>query len=188
MKKDDCAIKEVNGFTRLDEGDRWKEENLLARYRDLLPEQEMDDDRIVLEASPYYLSGMVDAFEDLTRFVRYIPDIKAIALVRNPIDRAFSDYMMLTEGPFRGKLKGCAHGHDMCAQIPLPCRAGMAPPASAETASGAPDFVKALRCARVRHVSGLGVTVFRETQSTPRGLNSYTPYPHLPSPSSPSFL
>lgn len=50
MKRQDCAIKEVNGFTRLDEGDRWKEQNLLARYRDLLPDQELDDDRVVLEA------------------------------------------------------------------------------------------------------------------------------------------
>lgn len=133
MKRTECAIKEVNGFTRLNEGERWKEKLLLERYRDILPEQDLDDDRVVLEArsvysqnpfsrregplllrlsgllparrtcacafiaqqsraggakpvstrpsllpqaSPYYLSGMVDSYEDLTRFTRYIPGFK----------------------------------------------------------------------------------------------------------------
>ena len=44
--------------------------------------QTEDDTRPVLEASPYYLSGMVDALEDLQRFVRYVPDVKLIVMVR----------------------------------------------------------------------------------------------------------
>ena len=38
--------------------------------------QAANDSRPVLEASPYYLSGMVDSFEDLTRFPRFIPGVK----------------------------------------------------------------------------------------------------------------
>lgn len=30
----------------------------------------------VTQASPYYLSGMVDSYEDLTRFTRYIPGVR----------------------------------------------------------------------------------------------------------------
>jgi hypothetical protein len=97
------------GFTRIGERQRWTERGLMSRYH-ILPLQEADDTRRVMEASPYYLSGMVDAFEDLTRFVKYIPDVKVIALVRNPVDRAFSEYLMFSEPPFRGNKTGCGRG------------------------------------------------------------------------------
>ena len=105
-----CVIKEVNGFTRIGERQRWNERGLVSRYH-ILPIQEQTDNRRVMEASPYYLSGMVDSFEDLTRFPDYIgPDVKVIALVRNPIDRAFSEYLMFAEPPFRGNKTGCGRG------------------------------------------------------------------------------
>lgn len=113
LNKPSCVIKEVNGFTRLGDRLRWTERPLLSRYGlGLLPNQTADDNRPVLEASPYYLSGMVDGFEDLTRFVRYVPDVKLIALVRNPIDRAFSEFLMFSEPPFRDGTKGCLVGHN----------------------------------------------------------------------------
>ena len=109
LDKPACVIKEVNGFTRLGERQRWSERALLSRYH-ILPRQALDDERPVLEASPYYLSGMLDAYEDLTRFVRYIPRVKMIALVRNPVDRAFSEYLMFAEPPFRPNSTGCGQG------------------------------------------------------------------------------
>lgn len=109
MDKPSCAIKEVNGFTRIGERQRWTERAMLTRYH-ILPVQGESDSRKVLEASPYYLSGMPDSFEDLTRFQRYIPGVKMIALVRNPVDRAFSEYLMFSEPPFRSNFTGCGRG------------------------------------------------------------------------------
>jgi hypothetical protein len=109
LGKPACVIKEVNGFTRLGERQRWSERGLLSRYH-ILPDQALEDERPVLEASPYYLSGMPDALEDLTRFVRFIPGVKMIALVRNPVDRAFSEYLMFAEPPFRPNSTGCGRG------------------------------------------------------------------------------
>jgi hypothetical protein len=97
------------GFTRLSERQRWDERALFSRYH-ILPVQEADDTRPVMEASPYYLSGMPDSFEDLTRFPRYIPGVKMIALVRNPVDRAFSEYIMFSEPPFKRNASGCGRG------------------------------------------------------------------------------
>jgi hypothetical protein len=109
LDKPECSIKEINGFTRLGERQRWSERGLLSRYH-ILPLQEEDDTRPVLEASPYYLSGMPDSYEDLTRFVRFIPGVKMIALVRNPVDRAFSEFLMFSEPPFRPNTTGCGRG------------------------------------------------------------------------------
>lgn len=97
----------MNGFTRLDEGDRWKEQNLLARYRDLLPEQDLDDERVVLEASPYYLSGMVDSFEDLTRFTRYIPGFKCAAGVERGGGGARALSVQRASVPVAGDSRSC---------------------------------------------------------------------------------
>ena len=97
------------GFTRLSERQRWDERALFSRYH-ILPVQEEADTRPVLEASPYYFSGMPDSFEDLTRFPRYIPGVKMIALVRNPVDRAFSEYIMFSEPPFKRNASGCGRG------------------------------------------------------------------------------
>ena len=107
-----CAavhLQRLAGFTRLSERQRWDERALFSRYH-ILPVQEEEDTRPVLEASPYYLSGMPDSFEDLTRFTRYIPGVKMIALVRNPVDRAFSEYIMFSEPPFKQNASGCGRG------------------------------------------------------------------------------
>ncbi len=100
------------GFVRLGEDSRWSERGVLSRYDTLLPDVPLNDTRAVLEASPYYLSGMPDSFEDLTRFRRYIPGVKMIALVRNPVERAFSEYVMLAEPPYRRRTRGCKFGHN----------------------------------------------------------------------------
>lgn len=77
LGKPSCVIKEVNGFVRLGEKMRWSERALLQRYgMGLMPNQTEDDERPVMEASPYYFAGMVDAADDLERIVRYIPDVK----------------------------------------------------------------------------------------------------------------
>jgi hypothetical protein len=107
-----CVIKEANGFVRMGPEARWSEQGVLGRYDGLLPDVPLNDSRPVLEASPYYLSGMPDSFEDLTRFQRYIPGVKMIALVRNPVERAFSEYVMLSEPPYRRQMRGCKFGHN----------------------------------------------------------------------------
>ena len=91
---------------------RWHEEGLLQRYDPVLADQEGDDPRPTLEASPFYLTGFPDSFEDLTRFPRHIPGVKMLAIVRNPVERAFSEYLMLSERPFRKGRWGCAWGHN----------------------------------------------------------------------------
>jgi hypothetical protein len=131
-----CVIKEANGFIRMSEEvcfflclhahrglspslishssqqGRFSEAALLSRYDPLSPDVALNDTRPVLEASPYYLSGMPDSFEDLTRLPRYVPGVKMIALVRNPVERAFSEYVMLSEPPFRRNRRGCKWGHN----------------------------------------------------------------------------
>lgn len=107
-----CVIKEANGFIRVADDGRWTETVLLNKYDPLTPDVPLNDTRPVLEASPYYLSGMPDSFEDLTRLPRYVPGVKMIALVRNPVERAFSEYVMLSEPPFRRNRRGCKFGHN----------------------------------------------------------------------------
>ena len=93
-------------------GDARRDERLLlSRYDPVMPDVDASDTRRVLEASPYYLSGMPDSFEDLTRFPRFVPGVKVIAIVRNPVERAFSEYVMLSERPFRRGKMGCSWGH-----------------------------------------------------------------------------
>lgn len=66
---------------RLGDKMRWSERALLQRYgMGLMPNQTDDDPRPVLEASPYYFAGMVDAADDLERLIRYIPDVKCAPL------------------------------------------------------------------------------------------------------------
>lgn len=85
---------------------------MLSRYDPISPDVDASDTRAVLEASPYYLSGFPDSFEDLTRWPRFSPGVKLVALVRNPVERAFSEYVMLSERPFRRGANGCAWGHN----------------------------------------------------------------------------
>jgi hypothetical protein len=99
------------GFIRQGDG-RNTEQGVLTRYDPIMPDVPEEDTRMVLEASPYYLSGMPDSFEDLTRFHRFVPGVKMIAIVRNPVERAFSEYVMLSERPFRRGKMGCSWGHN----------------------------------------------------------------------------
>lgn len=48
--------------------------------------------------------------EDLSRLVRYIPGVKVVVLVRNPVNRAYSDYVMFSDPPFLHG-NGCIDGH-----------------------------------------------------------------------------
>ena len=107
-----CVIKEANGFIRFAPNGRWTESGLLSRYDGITPDVPVEDNRRVLEASPYYLSGFPDSFEDLERLPRFVPNLKLIALVRNPVERAFSEYVMLSERPFRRGANGCKWGHN----------------------------------------------------------------------------
>jgi hypothetical protein len=73
------SFKEVSFFDRhYARGERWYRAHLPARRRD----------RIVGEASPSYL------FHPLApeRVAQLLPDARLIALLRNPVDRAFSHY------------------------------------------------------------------------------------------------
>lgn len=112
-----CVVKEANGFLRLNYGQRWTEELLMHRYDPISPDVPVDDERPLMEASPYYLTGMPDSFEDLTRFQRYVPGVKIIAIVRNPVERAFSEYLMLSERPFRQRALGCSWGHNFSFEL-----------------------------------------------------------------------
>ena len=56
-----CVIKEANGFIRVADDGRWTETVLLNKYDPLTPDVPLNDTRPVLEASPYYLSGMARA-------------------------------------------------------------------------------------------------------------------------------
>jgi hypothetical protein len=107
----EAAARPAAGFNRIHSG-RWDEEAVLRTYDGLMPDVPVEDDRMGLEASPYYLSGMPDSFDDLTRFQRFSPGVKMIAIVRNPVERAFSEYVMLSERPFRRKQWGCSWGHN----------------------------------------------------------------------------
>ncbi len=107
----DAPARPAAGFVRTGFNGRWTEKTLLARYDPIMPDVPQNETRAVLEASPYYLSGMPDSFEDLTRIPRYVPNVKMIAIVRNPVERAFSEYVMLSERPFRRGANGCSWGH-----------------------------------------------------------------------------
>lgn len=55
-----CVVKEVNGFTRTHVDASWDDSKLSEIYQRTLPYQRLDDPRIVLEATPFYFSGLVD--------------------------------------------------------------------------------------------------------------------------------
>ena len=81
-----ASSKELNIYTR---SQKDQERDLLFRVDNMNIElQDISGTRRVLEASPYYFSTHVDAQEDLTRFGKYVPDVKLVVIVRNPIDRA----------------------------------------------------------------------------------------------------
>lgn len=51
------------------------------------------DERAIGEVSPFYVSSVSAA----DRIREMIPDVRLVAIVRNPVERAFSDYSMLIE-------------------------------------------------------------------------------------------
>ncbi|AOX04688.1 sulfotransferase [Moorena producens PAL-8-15-08-1] len=53
--------------------------------------QDVKDEIAIGEASPNYLFHYKSSSELI---LRYLPDVKLIAILRNPIDRAYSDYLM----------------------------------------------------------------------------------------------
>ena len=53
--------------------------------------QDVTDEIAIGEASPNYLFHYQSSSEQI---LRYLPDVKLIAILRNPTDRAYSDYLM----------------------------------------------------------------------------------------------
>ncbi|NEQ15566.1 MAG: sulfotransferase domain-containing protein, partial [Moorea sp. SIO3E2] len=53
--------------------------------------KEVKDEIAIGEASPNYLFHYKSSCEQI---LRYLPDVKMIAILRNPVDRAYSDYLM----------------------------------------------------------------------------------------------
>jgi Sulfotransferase domain len=81
-----AASKELHFFDmHFDEGTEW--------YRQFFPAPYWKDGRMTItgEASPYMSNRRVPA-----RMARVVPQARLIALLRNPVDRAYSDYQMLT--------------------------------------------------------------------------------------------
>lgn len=65
--------------------------------------QNVKDEIAIGEASPNYLANYKTSSEMI---VRYVPDVKMIAILRNPVDRAYSDYLMhLRDGINVGKVR-----------------------------------------------------------------------------------
>ena len=81
-----AAAKELHFFDEnFEEGVSW--------YRRCFPEVERRDGRKILtgEATPFYLFGA----QVPARMAEVVPGAKLIALLRNPVDRAYSQYQML---------------------------------------------------------------------------------------------
>lgn len=65
--------------------------------------QEVTDEIAIGEASPNYLANYKTSSEMIQR---YVPDVNMIAILRNPVDRAYSDYLMhLRDGINVGKVR-----------------------------------------------------------------------------------
>lgn len=52
---------------------------------------EVKDEKAVLEISPWYLYSEIAA----ERIYHHIPDVKIVVMLRNPVDRAFSHYVLM---------------------------------------------------------------------------------------------
>ncbi|NEP85829.1 MAG: sulfotransferase [Okeania sp. SIO2C2] len=102
-------IKETNFFAtdwenntekKPDTGTR-KRINSWERYCELF--MNVKDEIAIGEASPNYLVNYKTSSEMIQR---YVPDVKMIAILRNPVDRAYSDYLMhLRDGINVGKVR-----------------------------------------------------------------------------------
>jgi len=87
-------VKEANSFWFREAAENPRRYFYMLRQ---FPLQLLNDTRVMMEASPYYLSYMPDDAEDLGVLKRFIPNIKIISIVRNPVDRAFSEFLMLSD-------------------------------------------------------------------------------------------
>ncbi|NEQ76710.1 MAG: sulfotransferase domain-containing protein [Okeania sp. SIO2C9] len=102
-------IKETNFFAtdwenntekKPDTGTR-KRINSWERYCELF--MNVKDEIAIGEASPNYLVNYETSSEMIQR---YVPNVKMIAILRNPVDRAYSDYLMhLRDGINVGKVR-----------------------------------------------------------------------------------
>lgn len=64
---------------------------------------DVKDEIAIGEASPNYLVSYKTSSEMIQR---YVPDVKMIAILRNPVERAYSDYLMhLRDGINVGKVR-----------------------------------------------------------------------------------
>ncbi|GGA48443.1 sulfotransferase [Okeania sp. KiyG1] len=75
--------------------------NSWERYCELF--MDVKDEIAIGEASPNYLVSYKTSSEMIQR---YVPDVKMIAILRNPVERAYSDYLMhLRDGINVGKVR-----------------------------------------------------------------------------------
>jgi Sulfotransferase domain len=89
-----AAAKELHFFDLLfDEGTEW--------YRRCFPQPKWKDGRrtITGEATPYYIFHPHAA----RRMAEVVPQARLIALLRNPVDRAYSDYQMMVRRGFESR-------------------------------------------------------------------------------------
>ncbi|MGK7920298.1 MAG: sulfotransferase domain-containing protein [Trichodesmium sp.] len=83
--------------------------NSWERYCELFTD--VKDEIAIGEASPNYFVSYKTSSEMIQR---YVPDVKMIAILRNPVDRAYSDYLMhIRDGINVGKL------HSLSEQVKL---------------------------------------------------------------------
>jgi hypothetical protein len=90
----DKSVKEVNSFWFREAANNTR--MYLRRLRQF-PLQPINDTRITLEASPFYFSTMVDLKEDLSNFKKVQPNVKIVTILRNPVERSFSEFLMLSD-------------------------------------------------------------------------------------------
>jgi hypothetical protein len=89
-----CPVKETHYFTYLHEkkvrktkANDIKYVNSLNEYRKLFSDAK--EDQFIGEASPSYLYNSDAPF----RIKKLVPDVKIIAILRNPVDRAYSNFL-----------------------------------------------------------------------------------------------
>lgn len=91
-------IKEAHHFDRASDADLCG-----PRYRDFFAA--WSGERLIGEATPEYLPGR----RPMRRIIEHLPEVKAIAVIRNPVDRAYSAYwhgqrVGITSRSFEGAL------------------------------------------------------------------------------------
>ena len=80
--------KEVHLFDDPDYSDKWNDSYIATYYSKYL--QNYNDEKVIGEATPIYMY-----LEEIApELKRYNPDLKIIVLLRNPVERAVSHYLM----------------------------------------------------------------------------------------------